>query len=188
MSSHELHRFVSIPSVFKPAECSLIISLAQLRQQHTGKVLHAKRGSTLSMARRCDLAWLAPEDDTKWIFDRLWPIMQEQNAAIWNFDIDRISALQYLHYGPLNWYARHVDNGSPAVATRKLSMSIQLSAPSDFVGGRLRIWSQSPERHASDAQGSVTIFPCYLPHQANPVWWGSRHALIAWCHGASPLR
>lgn len=188
MPTHELHRFVSIPDVFTPAECASIIEIARKRQQHTGKVLHAKKGSTLSMARRCDLAWISPDDDAAWIYDRLWWLMKEQNDAIWNFDIDLISSLQYLHYGPLNWYARHVDNGSPAVATRKLSMSVQLSAPSTFVGGKLRIWGQQPERHASQAQGSVTIFPCHLPHQANPVWWGSRHAVIAWCHGATPLR
>jgi predicted 2-oxoglutarate/Fe(II)-dependent dioxygenase YbiX len=67
-------------------------------------------------------------------------------------------------------------------------MSVQLSPPSTFIGGKLRIWGQQPERHASSLQGSVTIFPCYLQHQANPVWWGSRHALIAWCEGKSPLR
>lgn len=188
MPTHELHRFVSIPSVFTPAECASIIEISQKRQKHTGKVLDRKLGSTLSMARRCDLAWVNPEDDTKWIYDRLWATMEKANADIWGFDIDLISPLQYLHYGPLNWYARHVDNGSPAVATRKLSMSVQLSDPSTFKGGKLRIWGQQPERHASQAQGSVTIFPCHLPHQANPVWWGSRHAVIAWCHGATPLR
>lgn len=184
----ELHRFISIPAVFTPDECTQIIQLAAQRQSQTGKVLDRKKGSTLSMARRCDLAWLKPEPDTYWIYDRLWATQEKANAAIWQFQIDLISPLQYLHYGPLNWYARHVDNGSPVVATRKLSMSIQLSPPSDFVGGRLRIWGQQPERYASQLQGSVTIFPCHLPHQANPVWWGSRHALIAWCEGNNPLR
>lgn len=186
MPSHELHRFVSIPSVFTPAECAAIVSLAQHEQRLKGKVL-ASSGSTFSMARRCDLAWLKPSPDTKWIYERLWSLQSNHNAAIWDFEISHISPLQYLHYGPLNWYARHVDNGSPAVATRKLSMSVQLSAPS-YIGGKLRIWGQQPERHGLKSQGSVTIFPCHLPHQANPVLWGTRHALIAWCHGPTPLR
>lgn len=184
----ELHRFISVPAVFTPDECEHIIQLAQQRQQLSGKVLDRRKGSTLSMARRCDLAWLNPEPDTLWIYDRLWALQEKTNPTIWNFQIDKITPLQYLHYGPLNWYARHVDNGSPAVATRKLSMSVQLSPPASFVGGKLRIWAQQPERYASSLQGSVTIFPCHLPHQANPVWWGSRHALIAWCHGTTPLR
>lgn len=186
--THELHRFVSIPSVFTPNECAHIISLATQRTQSPGKVLDRRKGSTLSMARRCTLTWLKPEPDTQFIYERLWSLMERTNADIWGFQIDKITPLQYLHYGPFNWYARHVDNGSPAVATRKLSMSVQLSPPSSFVGGKLRIWSQSPERHASQLQGSVTIFPSHLPHQANPVFWGSRHALIAWCEGNSPLR
>lgn len=184
----ELHRFVSIPSVFTPDECAKIITQAEACQSAKGEVLDKKRGSMLSMVRRCDVAWLPPTADHKWIYDRLWQTTKAQNADIWGFDIELVRSLQYLHYGSFNWYARHVDNGAKEVATRKLTVSVQLSNPAHFIGGKLRIWSQSPERYASDAQGSITIFPSYLPHQANPVWLGHRRALIAWFEGATPLR
>lgn len=186
--SHELHRFVSIPSVFTPAECEAIIGLAAQEQSAKGHVLDAKRGSSLSMVRRCDVVWLSATPPHKWIYERIWDAATAANASIWNFQIDKVSSLQYLHYGALGWYARHVDNGSPAVATRKLTVSLQLSKPTHFIGGKLRIWGQQPERYASDAQGSITIFPSHLWHQANPVWLGHRRALIAWLEGNQPLR
>lgn len=184
----ELHRFISVPDVFTPAECDRIIAEAQSRHADKGRVLHKKRGSSLSMVRRCDVVWMKPENETYWMYNRLWELQHKHNPAIWNFQIDQIGSLQYLHYGALGWYARHFDNGSPQVATRKLTMSVQLSHPSSFKGGKLRIWGQQSGRYASQAQGSVTIFPSHLLHQANPVLWGHRHALIAWCEGNNPLR
>jgi PKHD-type hydroxylase len=186
--SHELHRFVSIPAVFTPAECDAIISLAQAEQSSKGEVLSTTKGSALSMVRRCDVTWLPLNPSTKWVYERLWQATTAQNTKTWGFQLDVLKSLQYLHYGALNWYARHVDCGSPPVATRKLTVSLQLSDPTHFVGGKLRIWGEQPERHASDAQGSITIFPSYLWHQANPVWWGHRRALIAWFEGRQPLR
>src|SRR5210317_1601472 len=104
-----------------------------------------------------------------------------------NFDLNgEIEALQYLEYGFGQFYNWHTDSGHYEVATRKLTCIIQLSDPSDYVGGRLQIDSQThlPNgnfvKYAPKARGTAIIFPSHLRHIARPVLLGRRKALVAW--------
>lgn len=174
--------FISIPSVFTPSECDALVAHAQSLPSARAQVINTRRPSRLSLYRRCSVTWLPPGPHTDHVYMRLWQHALALNPTLWNFDLQTIRSLQYLDYGPLNYFARHIDNGSPSVSRRLLSISVQLSPPTDFVGGKLRIWGTSPSglRHALSDQGSITIFPSHLWHQANPVWWGHRRSLIAW--------
>ena len=94
------------------------------------------------------------------------------------FDLQdgEIESLQYLEYGPFQFYNQHVDNGSDNVAARKYSVSIQLSDENDYVGGNLTIRGEGQSRYAPRGRGSIAVFPSHLLHQAKPVWYCS----LAW--------
>ena len=81
------------------------------------------------------------------------------------------------------FYGWHFDNAAGG-DRRKIAISVNLSSPKSYVGGRLKIachkwsgWDKAKE------QGSATMFPCYLKHMASPVWSGTRYSLVSWPTG-----
>lgn len=66
-------------------------------------------------------------------------------------------------------------------STRKLSMSIQISAPEDYEGGDLEFFKVSDA--TTRQRGSVIFFPSFLHHRIIPVARGRRYSLVAWAHG-----
>lgn len=92
---------------------------------------------------------------------------------------DSIALLRYEH-GQGGHFALHRDLG-PAFSTRKLSLSVQLSDPTDYLGGDL-IFPYADAK-APRGIGTLAVFPSYLPHAVSPVTGGCRYALVGWIHG-----
>jgi PKHD-type hydroxylase len=94
-----------------------------------------------------------------------------------NYIIEEAEDLQFATYEEGDFYGYHKDadesNG------RVLSVSVQLSNPSDYEGGEL-IFFYSP---IEKAQGTVIIFPSDLYHQVTPVTKGKRYSLVQWFKG-----
>tara|TARA_B100000287_G_C20604956_1_gene769671 strand:- start:112 stop:1023 length:912 start_codon:yes stop_codon:yes gene_type:complete len=77
---------------------------------------------------------------------------------------------------------------------RKLSMTLNLTEPTDYTGGDLK-FDFGP--HAGRGRfktckeirprGSIIIFPSYLHHQVTPVTKGTRYSLVIWSLG-KPFR
>ena len=183
-----INQWFSQPA-FDDADCDAIINLAKTATMRPAMVLDEKRSSVLDMlARNCKIAWLLPSDRTAWLYQRVNQLFADLNDRTFKFNLDGvIETLQYVEYGPGCFYWTHTDSGASAVATRKLSMTIQLSHPSAYWGGGVRIYSSAKARHASKARGTASIFPSHLYHRADPVWMGKRKTLIAWMRGTKPL-
>ena len=73
---------------------------------------------------------------------------------------------------------------------RKLSMTVNLSDPTEYSGGEFEIdrgphWND--ERyytvHEIRPRGSIIVFPSYVYHQVLPVTWGERKSLVMWSIG-----
>jgi PKHD-type hydroxylase len=110
------------------------------------------------------------------------------NKEFFNFDISSLHEnLQYTEYdesyqGRYDW---HFDVGEgPLNCGRKLSVSIQLSDPSEYDGGDLQ-FSLDGDRTviAEKDQGTMIIFPSYLRHRVTPVTRGARRSLVTWITG-----
>ena len=78
--------------------------------------------------------------------------------------------------------------------TRKLSMTINLTDPTTYKGGRMQFEfpkvSKEPvvrECVPARAQGSVIVFPSFILHRVTPVTEGTRYSLVAWFLG-EPFR
>lgn len=73
---------------------------------------------------------------------------------------------------------------------RKLSMTVNLSDPTEYSGGEFEI-DRGPhfndERyhsvHEIKPRGSIIVFPAYVYHQVTPVTWGERKSLVMWSIG-----
>jgi PKHD-type hydroxylase len=74
----------------------------------------------------------------------------------------------------------HVDLG-PLHPLRKLAFSVLLTDPDAFDGGDLEFSGTTFD--AARVQGTLTVFPSFLPHKVTPMEGGVRHAVVGWVLG-----
>lgn len=110
----------------------------------------------------------------------------EINKDYYQYDLFGTFEVQILKYLTGCKYDWHCDYGvSENVAgDRKLSLSMQLSAPWDYRGGELalRDW-HNRDTYASSEMGNTIVFDSRVPHKVNPITVGERYAIVAWAHG-----
>ncbi len=131
-------------------------------------------------------AWLAPNPDTQWVYERVQALIQGANERFHNFELTGFSDdFQYTVYhgvegGHYDW---HMDLSTQKQFPRKLSMSIQLSDPGDYEGCDLQFYGHRQLETAPRTRGTAIIFPSYILHRVTPVVSGTRKALVAWAGG-----
>jgi PKHD-type hydroxylase len=74
---------------------------------------------------------------------------------------------------------------------RKISMTVNLNLPGEYDGGNLLFdfgphtdGEQFYECEEIRPQGSIIIFPSFLPHCVSPITRGTRYSLVLWTLGA----
>jgi PKHD-type hydroxylase len=131
--------------------------------------------------RRSRVAWLTSNEMIK---QALIPYAQEA-ADIMGINIIHSCEIQFTEYlasegGKYDWH-HDVDLNNNTVFDRKLSLTVQLSDPSDYDGGDFQF--AEVENPNGKAMGSVLVFPSYLQHRVLPVTRGTRRSLVAWFSG-----
>ena len=83
--------------------------------------------------------------------------------------------------GHYDWHHDVYWNGQSS-SDRKLSVTVQLSRPTDYEGGDFEF--EEIETNTDFRRlGTILIFPSYLRHRVSRVTSGTRRALIAWFFG-----
>lgn len=138
----------------------------------------------LKAVRRCQLAWVAVNDESRWIYEYLGNTVTKVNREFFGYDLSGMFQLQYTVYneGELGAYDWHVDSQGKGAVQRKLSFSMQLSKPQDYEGGELWVWNHRQAVLAKD-YGSIHFFPSYSLHRVTPVTKGTRKSLVGWVVG-----
>ena len=165
------------PGVFSHAECDDILAIAEPQLKYRSGLSEPREGVRTALT-----AWLEPGPRVQWIVDRLSTLVHQVNAY-YRFDVTGFRDMLLIsRYEVGDHFAWHFDNAEAPTSTRKLSLSVQLSAPQDYEGGALE-FSPRGELPFARARGSAIVFPSYMCHRASPVTRGSRAALIFWAHG-----
>jgi len=136
--------------------------------------------------RKSKIKWLYPNDDSQWLYDKIINMVVEANKTMWNFNLySVIDSIQYTVYseggGHYDW---HMDIGPGSISHRKVSVTIQLSDPSEYEGGDLELWYggggviQIPKN-----KGLTVIFPSFSMHRVTPITKGTRKSLVLWLGG-----
>lgn len=172
--------FYLIPSALTDEEISAIKTSAEAMKGQDGTVFSSAYNS--HQIRNSTVKWL--KDDALRL--RLWAFVKQANQAAFDVDVTERADLQYTIYegskaGHYDWH-HDVHWASQDEWARKLSVTVQLSAPDDYEGGRFEFDEVKSSADFS-AKGSVLIFPSYLSHKVHPVTSGTRHALVAWFFG-----
>jgi PKHD-type hydroxylase len=134
--------------------------------------------------RRSQVSWLSNTPETHWIFEKLGFVAARLNSNWFGFDLTGFGEpLQLTHYDQSEngMYGWHQDYGGGI--SRKLSLVLQLSDPSEYEGGNLQVKTGSEPQSVRKQRGLVAAFPSYVLHQVTPVTQGNRQSLVAWISG-----
>lgn len=135
--------------------------------------------------RKSKITWLRYEPERAWLFHGLWEKVKIINDQRYQFQLTGfLENLQLTLYPPGGHYIWHEDNMEPKFTTRKLSLSLQLSAADSYEGGELVIF---PNERPPKTRGTIAFFPSFATHKVEPVKTGERYSLVAWVTG-EPFR
>ena len=167
-----------IDNLFSADECQRIISLWD--KPEIGQIFGHETPSP--ELRISEISWIKPSKETGWIFERIAQVVLRKG------DLGISSELFLLEHGlQLTFYNAekgghyyfHQDSGEKN--TRKLSLSVLLSSPQMFDGGRLEFLdSQRKVVDSKLTQGSVAYFSSSQVHRVSPVLKNVRWSLVGW--------
>ena len=134
--------------------------------------------------RSSDVAWMSGNEDVQ---DILWKYVKAANENAFHCQVENICDIQYTEYhsdksGHYDW---HIDvnwDGND-LRDRKLSLTVQLSDPSEYEGGGFEFAECQTPDPSSRLKGTVLVFPSYLQHRVLPITSGARKSLVAWFEG-----
>jgi PKHD-type hydroxylase len=151
-------------------------------------------------------AWIPTQH---WMTGWLWYYISKSNRENFCYDLTDIDngSIQYTQYGEGDYYDWHIDGGMgtcfkpqtiPHLGgyssqddilikgefVRKLSFSLQLSDPQDYVGGEFQIMDEEGKSFFAPKQkGTMIIFDSRAKHRVRKVKSGVRKSLVGWVVG-----
>jgi PKHD-type hydroxylase len=132
--------------------------------------------------RQCAISELLVTSENQWLAAKIWTIAEKANVQ-YGFDLTHdLLSIQYTHYeqnGKVGW---HSDYDFQSLQPRKISLSIQLTDPTEYDGGSLEFFP-SGELPLSRGQGTAIAFPSFATHRVTEVTRGERTALVVWLTG-----
>tara|TARA_R110002020_G_C16220207_1_gene767601 strand:- start:545 stop:1132 length:588 start_codon:yes stop_codon:yes gene_type:complete len=180
---------------FHADECQNIIELGSELAIQEGSIGHGVGSKLNPELRRSKVRWFSRGDERyQWIFRRLDNSFQYANMNAFNFELSYFREIQFTEYDAsyegkydwhedLTWCRKHP-------TSRKLSICVQLSDPSDYEGGNLELddkqmggKDQNPDAEHLRQLGTTMVFPSFLRHRVTPVTSGKRYSLVSWYEG-----
>ena len=161
--------------LFLPEEVQQIIDHGDALILEEGKI---KGDMVDHSVRNTKIAWIHPGKDTHWLFDRA--IMVFKSALPFN----ALQSMQYTVYhgeekSHYTWH-RDIGTGDKIMKARVNVGIVQLSSPSDYVGGVLQLKHEDQIIDVMKTKALVTTFPIDMLHRVTPVTSGVRKTLIMW--------
>lgn len=133
------------------------------------------------------VSWIERTAETARFYDRIQETILYLNSQFFQYDLTKLAPLQHVVYqaseqGHLEW---HIDYAKESAQNdfRKLSLSIQLSDPSEYEGGELQAQTRGKIAVAPNRFGTVIAFPSFILHRVTPVTAGVRKAVVIWVLG-----
>jgi PKHD-type hydroxylase len=185
--------FYAHPNLFSPEECETIINLPKsgdsttpLNYSSTG--FGSNEHITTAKIRISPVSWIrSDKEENTWIFEKIVQCIEETNNKYFNYDLKEIQSLQFTVYDSeeKGFYDKHIDTEPTLVdgVIRKLSISIQLSEPEDYEGGKVLLHVGEDPIEVPKNRGTAIFFPSYTLHEVTPVTKGIRYSLVAWITG-----
>jgi PKHD-type hydroxylase len=180
----DLVDYVWLTNYFTPEEVARIRELWDETKAIESKVSKSGNETDRDDIRRSKIIFLdGPESE--WIYTKLANACIQINTNRFKFDITGFqTALQLANYASDDFFEWHMDYGAGNISNRKLSITVQLSAPEEYQGGDLQFMNNHVAVSAPKTQGTAIVFPSYAMHRVLPVTSGNRMSIVGWIGGA----
>ncbi len=145
----------------------------------------AVKGDRDDDIRITEIAWLEPNRETAALYERVLQMVRRLNGEVYHFDVTGLEKIQYTVYRGLQGghYHWHIDLGPHNPKPRKISISIQLTEPSQYEGCDLQFQVSNIIGVAPRTRGAIISFPSFFLHRVTPIISGTRKALVVWATG-----
>jgi predicted 2-oxoglutarate/Fe(II)-dependent dioxygenase YbiX len=175
----DLRGIAETAQLFTPQECETLIGFALNQDPEPGKVFWLDGVDNNKEIRSCTQFFM-PEDRYPGLYEIIKNAFRASNS--WKLSISNVPSVQIVRYVNGDHYLRHTD-WSVNKNRRKLSMSIQLSLPEDYLGGEVVLYAGPEDISIPTEVGMATIWPSWTLHQVMPITEGERWCLVAWAEG-----
>ena len=199
--------FFIFPKIVKPEVCDEIITdckslgLEKALINTNNKLIPYKGSEFIDdpQVRKTSVCFIKDKDNK--INEFIWQFIREANAKQFNYDLDHFQPIQFAEYkGSENYrafYDWHQDSDGlqKGGEVRKLSLSLPLSDPDTFEGGKLEFYNGGKslpdmgeikgEKGTKDinSQGTVIVFDSRDWHRVSPMISGVRYSIVCWTVG-----
>tara|TARA_B100000902_G_scaffold209509_1_gene199378 strand:+ start:235 stop:858 length:624 start_codon:yes stop_codon:yes gene_type:complete len=165
----------------------MLEELHEMQEFNTTRWMDAEVGGTDGSAdhkiRNSQITWWNEEH---WACSIISHYIGLANRKYWEYDLNLLESIQVSMYKTAGHYDWHSDYGTSSNGkfTRKLSASVLVSDPTDYIGGDLEfIDYHGNVVKAPKEKGSVIVFDSRIPHRVTPVTHGKRISLVTWMYG-----
>jgi len=181
-TSDQLNSYAWLEDVLTKEECDRIVKLNQSKIKTSKVGFHGDKVD--KKIRNSYIKFISPDSSHKWLYKRLSGAILKLNKLYFNFDLTGlIEGIQYTNYkAEKGHYKKHVDCAFDGLV-RKLSISVQLTDPTQYEGGDLILHHSHEGVTMKKNQGCVCAFPSYTLHEVTPVTKGERNSLVCWVNG-----
>jgi len=158
-----------------------ITAKCEEREAERGIVVHGPQDMRTSIIR-----WVT---DVEGVRDLLWRYAEAANHNAFFISVMPIGLVQFTEYHATEGghYDAHIDvnwDNNDSHYDRKISITMQLSDPSDYEGGEFFFQNvENPDQALLRQKGTILAFPSYLRHGVSPVTRGIRKSLVCWFEG-----
>ena len=173
--------------IFTPQQCQDIINAAHQQKSEEAKVgsKEGKQGNYNTKMRITTISWL-PFTVLPDMYKIIERSMLQVNGNHFGYEGMGITELaQFTEYPKGGFYDWHMDaevNCRFEPPVRKISMTILLSDPSEFVGGDLEFMTEG-NKPPQLLQGQAIFFCSLIRHRVAKVKKGIRRSLVMWFGG-----
>ena len=172
-----------IKNFLNEKETTQIRNLWNAELASEAEVNQSGKAYTRDELRRSQVMWIKPGTND-WIYDKLTGAIQQINLNRYKFDITGFQTeLQLANYEGEGFFEWHMDFGAGDISNRKLSITVQLSAPGEYEGGELQFMINQNIVSAPKEKGTAIIFPSFALHRVTKVTSGSRKSIVGWIAG-----
>lgn len=184
--SRNINPFCFWSGAFNEEELSKISEIMQKIPLEESLISNKKIDNNI---RRSQVAFHFPNEENKWIYERLNTIIENLNSQFYNFDLNGYDRFQYGEYnqkdqGTYDWHVDSAYGGnSEEYEDRKLSLTLMLN--DDYEGGDFEIiYGRFDEPiKVPKEKGKIIVFPSFLFHRVTPVTRGIRKSIVVWVVG-----
>lgn len=182
MKSH----YYCIENAMAPEECNQLYSMIKENANSMAKPVPAKGVTKTSEVDLCDYG------KVKDLMERPRHIIHDINKNFFGFNLFPASDFDLLNLASYKEdvkaeYDWHTDNVGGEMYDIKLTTIINLSSK-EYEGGELEFFINGPlQVKGFDKQGSILIFPSWIPHKVNPITKGERISLTYFVTGPNWL-